>query len=105
MALEVLASESVEAGLWSEAVRWLLLYGPPPLRDLLDEAANKAFAQGFPGVLPQGYDQSGQPYYDLHQLAAAQGVPVAEVAEHLTRLQETVGLELLVDGDRVYKVN
>jgi len=105
MALEVLASENVDAGLWSEAVRWLLLYGPAELRDLLGEAANTAVAQCFPGVRPRGYDQAGQPYYDLKELAAAQGVPVEEVAESLARLQETVGLELLVAGGRVYRVN
>lgn len=105
MALAVTASASVDAELWSEAIRWLLLYGPPQLRELLGEAGNSAFAQCFPGVLPRGYNEAGQPYYDLRELAAAQGVPVEELAEHLARLQETAGLELLVAGDLVYKVN
>jgi hypothetical protein len=105
MALEVLASQSVEAGPWAEAATWLLLYGPPELRELLDEAANNAFAHCFPGVRPQGYDQTGKPYYDLHQLAVAQGISSEEMAEHLDRMQETLGMRLLVAGDRVYKAN
>jgi len=105
MALAVLASETVDGVLWAEAVKWLLLYGPPEVRTLLAAASALSFAQAFPGVRVRGHGDSGQPYYALADLAAALGVPVEEAGERLAAMQSALEVELLVADDRVYKVN
>jgi hypothetical protein len=105
MALAVLGSETVDGGLWAEAVKWLLLYGPPELHGVLAAASSASFAQCFPGVRVSGHGDSGQPYYALADLAEALGIPVAEAAQRLLELQSTLGAEFLVEADRVYKVN
>lgn len=105
MALAVLGSETVDGGLWAEAVKWLLLYGPPELRTLLAAASAASFAQSFPGVQVKGHGDSGQPYYALADLAEALGIPAEATAERLLELQSALGVEFLVDDDRVYKVN
>lgn len=105
MALEVLGGETVDGKVWSEAARWLLFYGPPQLRELLSAASADAFARCFPGVMVKGHSDSGQPYYDLDELASAMELPLAEMVVRLTELQEDFGADLLVEGDRVYKLN
>lgn len=105
MALEVLGNKTVAGSLWSEAVKWLLLYGPPELRELLASASAAAFASCFPGVRVKGHGDSGQPFYALGDLAGALGVPVVETTAHLAELQSTLGVEFLVEADRVYLVN
>ena len=105
MALAVLSSETVDGGLWAEAVKWLLLYGPPELREVLVTASSDSFARCFPGVRVSGHSDSGQPYYALADLAEALGIPAAEAAKRLIELQSTLGVEFLVEDDRVYKVN
>lgn len=105
MALAVLASETVDGGHWAEAVKWLLLYGPPEVRTLLTSASAISFAQAFPGVRVKGHGDFGQPYYALNDLAEALGVPIEEAAERLVELQSTLNVEFLVADDRVYKVN
>lgn len=105
MALAVLGSETVDGGPWAEAVKWLLLYGPPELREVLAAASSASFAQCFPGVRVSGHSDSGQPYYSLADLAEAQGIPVTEAAERLVELQSSLGVEFLIEDNRVYKVN
>ena len=105
MALAVLASASVASEQWAEAVKWLLLYGPPELRALLAEASATSFAQAFPGVPVMGHGDSGQPFYALADLAKALGVPLADVAARLLELQATLGGEFLVEAGRVYLIN
>lgn len=105
MALAVLGSETVEAGPWGEAVKWLLLYGPPELREILAAASSLSFSHCFPEVRVQGHSASGQPYYALADLAATLGIPEAVAAGRLAELQSALGVEFLVEDDRVYKVN
>ena len=105
MAVAVLGSATIEAGPWAEAVKWLLLYGPPELREMLTAASTLSFSQCFPEVRVQGHGPTGQPYYALADLAEPLGVPVADAADRLAELQSTLGVEFLVENDRVYKVN
>jgi len=104
MAMEVLQSQTVDGKVWSEAVKWLLLYGPPQVKDILQQASAVAFEQCFSDVQAKGFNEEGQPYYDLQELAMALGMEVEEAAGRLAELQFAEGVELLVEGDRVYKV-
>lgn len=105
MALAVLGSETVDAGVWAEAVKWLLLYGPPELHEMLAVASSASLAQCFPGVRVSGHSSAGQPYYAIADLAEALGVPVEEAAERLGELQAEIGIDLLIEDDRVYRLN
>lgn len=105
MALEVLASETVEAGLWSEAVKWLLLYGPPELREMLNLASNSSFNQCFPRVRVKGHNNSGHPCYALADLAEVLGMSVEAAAEQIQEIQSEFGGELLVTDEQVSKLN
>jgi len=105
MALQVLSSETVEPEPWAEAVKWLLLYGPPEVREILTTAAGVSFDQCFPKVRAMGHNDSGQPYYSLADLAEALGVPVEKASQRLTELQSSLGVEFLVDGDQAHRIN
>lgn len=105
MAMTVLGNPDVDGKLWSEAVKWLLLYGPPQVKDLLGQASSFAFNEYFPKVLAKGYGDDGQPFYALQDIAAALGVEEREVGAKLAELQFEEGVEVFVEGDRVYQVH
>lgn len=105
MAMEVLGSQNVDGELWSEAVKWLLIYGPPQIKEILGQASSFAFNKYFPHVEAKGYGDNGEPFYDLHDIATALGVNEDEVAAKLTELQFEEGVEVAVEGNRVYKVH
>jgi len=105
MAMEVLVSPNVDGEVWSEAVKWLLLYGPPQVKEVLGQASSFAFNEYPPQMQPKGYGDDGQPYYDLGDIAAALGVDEDEVVTKLAELQFEEGIEVFVEGDRVYKVH
>ncbi|MDF1578882.1 MAG: hypothetical protein RQ753_03945 [Desulfurivibrionaceae bacterium] len=105
MAMEVLASPNVDGEVWSEAVKWLLLYGPPRIKEILEQASSHAFNEYLPQLQPRGYGDDGQAYYDLGEIAAALGVEEDEVAARLAELQFEEGVEVFVEGDRVYKLH
>ena len=104
MALQVLQNKTVDGQVWSEAVKWLLLYGPPQIKEILQQASSTAFNDSFPGVVAKGYNEEGHPYYDINDLAEAMGVSAEEVAGGLAEIQFDEGVEVFVEGDRVYKV-
>ena len=105
MAMEVLASPNIDGESWSEAVKWLLLYGPPEVREMIQQASSLAFSEHFPGIEAKGYSAEGSPFYDLQDIAAALGVPAAEVADKLAELQFEEGVKVFVEGDHVFKVH
>lgn len=105
MAMEVLGSRNVDGEVWSEAVKWLLFYGPPKIKEILGRASSFAFIKHLPQLQPKGYDDGGQAYYDLGEIAAALGVDEDEVAAKLAELQFEEGVQVFVEGDRVYKLH
>jgi hypothetical protein len=105
MAMDVLGSQDVDGELWSEAVKWLLLYGPPQVKEILGQASSFAFNEYFPQVQAKGYGDEGQPFYDLHDIAEALGIDESEVGAKLAELQFEEGVEVVVEGDRVYKIH
>jgi hypothetical protein len=85
MALEVLQSETVDSQVWSEAVKWLLLFGPPEIREMIEQASSQATSSFFPELTPVGYGEEGQPMYDIGELARSLGM---DEEEALTRMRE-----------------
>lgn len=87
MALEVLKSGSVDGQTWSEAVKWLLLFGPPEIRDMIQLASGVAFQEYFPGLEPAGYDEEGSPCYEIKDIAEALGISEEEIQEELVGVE------------------
>lgn len=104
MAMEVLGNRDVDGEVWSEAVKWLLLYGPPQVKEILGQASSHAFKEYLPQLQAKGYGENGQPYYDLGEIAEALGVEEDQVAARLAELHFEEGIEVFVEGDRVYKL-
>ena len=103
--MEVMASSNVDGETWSEAVKWLLLYGPPEVRETIQQASSFAFSEYFPDLEAKGYSSDGNPYYDLQEIAKALGIPPEEVADRLAEIQFEEGVEVFVEGDQVHKIN
>jgi hypothetical protein len=61
MALAVLRHETVASKIWFEAAKWVLLYGPSELPEILQQASQMATDSGFPELEPGGYTKSGKP--------------------------------------------
>ncbi len=99
MALEVLGNETVDSRTWADAVKWLILYGPPGVRDVLIQAADTATGRYFPDLKPSRYTEDGRPCYDISSLADALDLSEHEVREQLEKLEEEQGVAHLVDPE------
>lgn len=84
MALEVLRNKTVDSKLWGEAAKWLFLFGPPAIREMLGQASSLATSAQFPGLLPVGYSEFGEPLYDIDQLASTLGLSKEEIIADLS---------------------
>lgn len=81
-ALEIVAHPTVDSQIWAEAIEWLLIYGPPPLREMLQAASGHATSSQFPDLKPERYAPDGSPCYDIAELAQ-----VLDIAEEEARVQ------------------
>ena len=104
MALEVLESETVDSETWSEAAKWLMLYGPPELQEVLRQASGLAIKSCFPELEPEHYTESGDPCYDVDKVAEALGVSREEAMEKLAEMENDQGIRHLFDHSETYKV-
>ena len=82
-ALKVLAHDTVDGKLWSEAVKWLILHGPVEIRQLLLEASSTATSASFPELKPSHYTSDGQPCYNIKDLATSLNITEKEVTDIL----------------------
>lgn len=87
-AMKVLENETVDSKLWAEAVEWLILYGPPEIKDLLLAASATATNSSFPDLKPTHFTASGQPVYDVKALAENLGVSEDEVRKILEKKEK-----------------
>jgi hypothetical protein len=105
MALEVLGSPNVDSATWSEAVKWLLFYGPPELREMINQASGVATSEHFPELMPAGYDEDGAPCYDMQELAATLGLAEQELASRMVEWEEEAGEPRVVKPPRVHRIH
>lgn len=84
-ALKVLESETVDSKVWAEAVEWLILYGPPKIRQILLDASASATALSFPDLKPSYFTADGEAVYDIESLATTLGLEEDEVKQILGR--------------------
>ena len=82
-AMEILQHPTVDSAIWAEAVEWLLLYGPPEIKTMLQEASGQATQTSFPELKAQRYTPDGSPCYDIADLAQVLGIPEEEAQAQL----------------------
>ncbi len=98
-AMEILQHPTVDSEIWAEAVEWLMIYGPPEVKELLSQASGHATKENFPELEPLGFDQDGNPCYSIPQLAAALGISEEEAAESIAAKEKKHGVGHLIDSD------
>ena len=104
MALTVLTSETVGSDTWAEAAKWLMLYGPPELQDIMRQASNVATKSCFPQLEPECYTDNGEPCYDIAKIAEALGVSRKEALEMMLELEDEVGIQHIFDSSETTKL-
>jgi hypothetical protein len=104
MALEVVQNASIDEDTWSEAVAWLLLHGPPELKEVLCQASGHATCNCFPDLQPAGFNTDGEVCYDIDSLAQALGLPEEEIVVKLKEIEETQGAQQLYELSEAKKI-
>ena len=97
MALDVLKNESVDSEVWSEAAKWIMLYGPPELQEVLRQASEVATKSCFPELEPERYTESGEPCYNIEKIAEALGISKEEAMEKMAAMEDEQGVQHLFD--------
>jgi hypothetical protein len=97
MALDILKSKSVDSKTWSDAAKWILLYGPPDLQDVMKQASSVAMNSCFPELEPERYTVSGEPCYDIGKIAEALGVTKREALQKMAEIEFELGIQHLYD--------
>lgn len=105
MAMAVLANKTVDSETWSEAVEWLMLYGPPHVQEILSQASYVATSEQFPELKPTGYSPDGKPLYDVQALAQALNISPDEALKKLQEKEEKQETRHLFTGDDSLKVH
>jgi hypothetical protein len=104
MAMEILQNPTVDRKLWSEAVEWLLLYGPEEIKSMLFQASDHATRESFPGLESKGYTDDGQPCFEIEELAKALGISQEEAIEKLKKLEKNHRVKQVYDSSETHKI-
>jgi hypothetical protein len=99
MTLQVLQQEMIDSESRAAATKWLLLYGPPEIRNMLQQAADIAIRQCFMELESKIYTRDGEPCYDIRGLAVALGLNEGEVIEKMREMEKQYGVQHLFAED------
>jgi hypothetical protein len=80
-------------------VEWLIVYGPPEIRDLLQQASGQATAASFPHLKPDRYAPDGTPCYDIARLAESLGISEEEARMQIREQEMRHGVRHGYDED------
>ena len=104
MALQVIQQKTVTSEVWADAARWLLLYGPPRIQEILRQASSIATQNCFPRLQSAGYTDEGEPCYDIRELATTLGLTEQETIAKMQELERQQGRTQLFTKDDIRKV-
>ena len=104
MALAIMANEIIDSDTWAEAVEWLLLYGPPEIKEVITEASQMAAHAHFPDLKPTGLSEDGSPLYDVDDLAAALGISSEEAQQRLQEKEKLQKIQHLFANNSEQKI-
>ena len=105
MALDVLKNKSVDSKSWSDAAKWIMLYGPPELQQVMRLASDAATKSCFPELEPERYTEDGEPCYDIEKIAEALGMTREEALEKMAEMEDEHGIRHLFDASETGKVH
>ena len=91
-ALEILQHPTVDSTIWAEADEWLLLYGPPEVKEQLIQASGHASSKSFPELRPQRFAPDGSPCYDIAELARSLDISEEEARKQLAAKEKKHGI-------------
>jgi len=103
-AMQVLQHQTVDARLWAEAVEWLLLHGPEPVREMLLLSSGTATHECFPELKAKGYAPDGQPCYSIEDLAKNLDISENETKAMLKEKEKTHKLHHFIDEEDTIKM-
>ncbi len=103
-AMEILRHRTVDSKIWTEAVEWLLLYGPPEIKSLLQQAAGLATREEFPDLQAKAFTRDGEPCYNIADIAKALGIPEEEAVGILAAKEQKHGIRCRVDEQETKKI-
>ncbi|KAB2891565.1 MAG: hypothetical protein F9K32_03450 [Desulfobulbaceae bacterium] len=97
-ALKILQHQTVDSQIWAEAVEWLMLFGPPEIKDLLLKASGIATETYFPELKPIYHSAEGEPYYNIAALARALGISEEDAQEIIRKKEREHQMHHLASG-------
>jgi hypothetical protein len=104
MALEILKTKTVDSKIWSDAAKWLLLYGPPELQKIMLQASSIATNSCFPKLEPERFIGAGEPRYNVEKVADALGVTRQEALEKMAEMEYDQGIQHLYDISETHNI-
>ncbi len=103
-AMEILQHPTVDSKVWAEAVEWLMLYGPPEIRELLQQASGHATRESFPDLTPIGFTATGEPCYSIADLAKSLNISEEEAARIIEEKEQQHGIRQLFGEQETSKL-
>ena len=103
-AMEILGHPTVDSEVWSEAVEWLLLYGPPGIRELLQQASGHATRESFPELRPAAFTPEGEPCYSIADIARSLAISEEEAARMVAEKEAKHGIRQLFDENETRRI-
>ena len=97
-ALKILQHQTVDYQIWAEAVEWLMLFGPPEIKDLLLKASGIATETYFPELKAIYHSPEGEPYYDIAALARVLGISEEDAQEIIRKKEREHQMHHLASG-------
>lgn len=104
MAMQVLVSDSIDSATWAEAVKWLILYGPIELQQVLLDASSHATGAYFPELKPAAFSREGEPLYRVDHLAEVLGADPENLKKTLDRSQAEAENVVLHEEEDTFKI-
>lgn len=99
-ALEIVQHPTVDSQIWAEAVEWLMLYGPPEIKQVLTQASGTATKEKFPELKADRFAPDGTPCYTVAELAQALGISEEEAQAQILEVEAKSGIRQgFVDDD------
>lgn len=91
-AMEILRHPTVDSQIWADAVEWLMLFGPPEIRELLQQAGSQTIQENFPELRVRRFAQDGSLCYDLGEIAQILSITEKEAREQLQEMEAKHGI-------------
>ena len=103
-AMEILQHPTVDSKIWAEAVEWLLLYGPPEIKSVLQASADHAAKEEFPDLRAESFTEDGELCYKVADLAKALGISEEEAGRMIAAKEQAHGIRQLFGQQETKKM-